>query len=61
MLSYHRKREKLTIPSIAKWFQLMNVYAYALMIIGGRLSAGLLFNHMSVMGQIMEQLSLKRI
>jgi hypothetical protein len=38
----------------------MNVYVSALMIVGTRLSAGLLLNHITVMGQIMEQLNLKK-
>ena len=53
-------KEKLRIPTIAKWYQLMMTYASALMIVGGRLSAGLLFNHITVMGQVLEQLALKK-
>jgi hypothetical protein len=48
------------MPSIAKWYQCMYTYVTALMIVGGRLSAGLLLNHITVMGQVLEQLSLKR-
>ena len=48
------------MPSIAKWYQCMYTYVTALMIVGGRLSAGLLLNHITVMGQILEQLALKK-
>jgi hypothetical protein len=52
--------EKLRMPSIAKWYQCMGTYVTGLMIVGGRLSAGLLMNHITVMGQVLEQLSLKK-
>ena len=48
------------MPSIGKWYQCMNTYSTALMIVGGRLTAALLMNHMSVMGQVLEQLALKK-
>ena len=38
----------------------MNVYITAVMIVGGRLTPGYLVSHMNVMGQVMEQISLKR-
>ena len=62
MLPYcckYRKREKPRPLSIHKWYQCMMVYVNAVIIVGGRLSPGILINHMTVMGQVLEKLQLK--
>ena len=44
----------------SQWYQYMATYVTALMIVGCRLTPGYLLSHINVMGQIMEQLQLKR-
>ena len=56
----NRKRALPRAYSFAQWYQYMGTYVTALMIVGCRLTPGYVLSHMNVMGQIMEQLQLKR-
>jgi hypothetical protein len=57
------RKEKRSAPrtiSYCQWYQYMGTYVTALMIVGCRLTPGYLLSHISVMGQIMEQIALKK-